>query len=314
MKDGISRFATKLLKTLAPWRLLIVAVVVLGVPLAGAALRLDWGTLCSYCPVGLAQVSAASRSIHPLLLYSVLALAVIAFFLGRFLCSWLCPTNLIPWKRHSMLKGRGVAETPRSPHGDSGENSAVRRQPLPHGARRDSPGIAFSTVPRVAITVGVVVVASFIAGFPVFCFFCPIGLFFGFVYALVKTFTAYTPSWDLVVFPVMLLLEFKLFKRWCGLVCPIGAFMSLVGKLSPARLTPVRRTAACRLKQGCSACERSCPSRIPVRDIGVENDEDCSLCAQCLRKCPHGALDRFGFSASRESVSPDDGAARAEGM
>ena len=208
--------AVRVLRALAPWRLAVVALATVGLVVLGLVFHLDIGSLCAVCPLGLAQISAASRSVSPMLAWSILAFAAVALFFGRLLCAWLCPTNLLPWRRGVLAASRR--------RGRQGRNALPAR-----------------TVVLVAGTVGV----SFLVGFPVFCLFCPIGLFFGFLYALAKAFTVYTPSWDLIVFPLVLFFEFGLFRRWCSAICPLGALMSLIGRARPRPpRSPRLRTAA----------------------------------------------------------------------
>lgn len=278
------RFSS-LMKRLSVARVLVVLVAV-GLVVLGAVFKVDVGTLCNYCPVGLAQISAASREIQPLLFYSAIVVVAFSVFLGRFLCAWLCPTNLLPFKKRGIRTG--VFKT-------DGKVSPSRAEWSTKKSILD-----ITTPGRAAILLVGIIAISFIVGFPVFCLFCPIGLFFGFVFALFKTFTIYQASWDLVIFPAMLFLEFALFKRWCSLICPIGALMSLVGKLSPIRLRPVADEDACQIDNGCRVCESRCPSGIPAANIGRADDEDCSLCMNCIGRCPHQALPTITTGSKRD--------------
>ena len=53
------------------------------------------GTLCVLCPVGFAQIAAASGSIPWQLLPGVLAVLLIVFLVGRAFCAWACPSQLL---------------------------------------------------------------------------------------------------------------------------------------------------------------------------------------------------------------------------
>ena len=84
-----------------------------------------------------------------------------------------------------------------------------------------------------------------------FCLLCPIGLVFGTLWALNRVFVLLQPGWELIVFPLMLLAELFLFKRWCSSICPLGFFFGLMGKLR-AKLGFGARPQA-----GCATCEPS---------------------------------------------------------
>ena len=79
-----------------------------------------------------------------------------------------------------------------------------------------------------------------------FCLLCPIGLVFGTLWALNRVFVLLQPGWELIVFPLMLLAELFLFKRWCSSICPLGFFFGLMGKLR-AKLGFGARPQACLL-------------------------------------------------------------------
>lgn len=71
--------------------LVALAVLVTGVALAHSGGAFDgaaaWGTLCTLCPVGFAQIAAASGSIPWRLLPGVAAVLIVVFLLGRAFCS-----------------------------------------------------------------------------------------------------------------------------------------------------------------------------------------------------------------------------------
>ena len=132
-------------------------------------------------------------------------------------------------------------------------------------------------------------VVSFAVGFPVFCLLCPIGLVFGTLWALNRVFVLLQPGWELIVFPLMLLAELFLFKRWCSSICPLGFFFGLMGKLR-AKLgfgaRPQADCATCISKEGCRTCSTVCPEGIDVADPGKATLEACTFCLDCVENCP----------------------------
>lgn len=235
----------------------IVAIAVLVAAAIGTATNTDLGTLCAWCPLGLAQASAAARTFLPAIVVPLVAVAAAALIAGRAFCAWGCPSNLV--KKRSAR--REAARTPS--HGE-----ALRQ----------------------LLLVGGVLMVSFVVGFPVFCLICPIGLAFGFLFAVFKSLTIYQPSWDLVIMPLMLLVEFRLLKSWCRTICPIGAALGLIAHISPRRLSVRADSRRCQEPAGCHACGDACEEGIPARRIGKTIDSGCTLCLECTGVCPHGAL------------------------
>ena len=89
-----------------------VALAVLAAVLACTFAHVPAGTLCALCPVGFAEIAAASGSVPWALLPGVLALLAVVALLGRVFCSWVCPTSLT----RNLFGGR----TPRGLTGRTG--------------------------------------------------------------------------------------------------------------------------------------------------------------------------------------------------
>lgn len=242
-------------------RIALIACVIVA-PVLGVALKEPIGTLCSICPLGFAQVFLAGGDVAVPLALSVLGFVAVGVLFGRAFCSWGCPTNAIP------RSGRG-----KKASGSGSLNGFI--------------------------LVAIVLAVSLLVGFPVFCLVCPIGLVFALVFAVLKLSMFYQPTWDLVIIPLMLLVEFKLVRSWCLSFCPLGAMLAFLGKLSPVRLKYHADKKACRIESGCQTCADVCPEGISEQGIGKGDDGGCTLCGKCARECPSGALARLSFK-SRE--------------
>jgi len=81
-------------------------------------------------------------------------------------------------------------------------------------------------------------------------------------------------------------LSIFVFRPFCRLFCPLGAWLSLVSRLSPLR---VRVGSSC---VSCGKCDAACS--LCAMEKGRANPADCLLCGECIRTCPVGALSLTG--------------------
>lgn len=173
---------------------IITALLFIGLIVWGVLSNFGYGGLCSFetdlhigelaiglaCPLGLLQRWVANGVLLPQWFAAVLALLVI-ILLGKIFCDWLCPTMLT--KR--VFKGKEIFGSKcRTPLADVKSESYSRYAIL-----------------------GAVLLSTFLFGFPVFCYICPIGLFFAFIFAVVGIFSGQLLILQLILFPVLLILE-----------------------------------------------------------------------------------------------------------
>jgi len=114
---------------------------------------------------------------------------------------------------------------------------------------------------------------------------------------MLKFFTDMTmlTFWVLVALSVLSLL-YKNF--WCRYLCPYGALLGIVSRLSPVK---VRRNEATCIH--CHACSKACPTLIDVEKKDVVTSGECFGCMTCVSRCPApGALDMTIKAGSRLTV------------
>jgi len=279
-------------------RVLSASLVIL-VIFTGATCKAGYGTICSFgiwgisftCPLGYLQRALASRNLLPQLWLSVALVLLTIIILGRFFCAWICPGALL----QGLVKGNTELKSNRQ--GRPEKDHAPIQMRVTTSSHPDTPPITaltektWSSYSHYAV-LGGALLSSFLFGFPVFCLVCPVGLFFGSLFALSRLVFNQQPSWELLLFPALLGLElFALKSSWCRSICPLGALLSIIGNFRLLR--PVVKKDLCLASQGmtCRACQKVCPEEI---DLLTGSDgfslKDCTTCLECYEKCPTKAI------------------------
>ena len=75
-------------------------------------------------------------------------------------------------------------------------------------------------------------------------------------------------------------------RFFCKYLCPMGAFLGLVSKLSPSKIE--RNKDVC---IDCGICAKTCPVNIAVDNVASVKSIECINCQKCILSCPkEGAL------------------------
>ena len=102
-----------------------------------------------------------------------------------------------------------------------------------------------------------------------------------------------------IVLAVFLLDLFVSANAWCGHICPVGAFYSLLGKWSPLRVSAAKREAC----NDCMDCFAVCPEPQVIRPAlkGAKQNvgpailsPNCTNCGRCIDVCSKDVF-RFGL-------------------
>jgi ferredoxin-type protein NapH len=94
----------------------------------------------------------------------------------------------------------------------------------------------------------------------------------------------------MVVLAIFLFDLFVMSRGWCGRLCPVGAFYSLIGRWSPVRISANKRSAC----NDCMDCFEVCPEPQVIRPalkgegkgVGpVILAPNCTNCGRCIDVC-----------------------------
>ena len=196
------------------------------------------------------------------LLGAALTLGAYALLGGRVFCAWVCPMNVVTdaafWLRGKLALSAG--------------DDPVR---LPSPTRY--------------VILALVLVLSAASGLPAFEAFSPI--------AMLHRELLYGMGLGLTgALGVFLLDALVLRHGWCGSLCPLGAFWSIVGRTAQVRVA--FDDASC---TRCGDCVKLCPEpRVlhfgQAAAAGMIASGECTNCGRCIAVCPESSL-RFDLRA-----------------
>jgi polyferredoxin len=202
--------------------------------------------------------------IHPAAFVIFLSVVLTAVFFGRGVCSWACPIGLLQeWVRG--FGARLIGKRYRPPPLVDAVLRAIKYLILAFFLKvilldfSGQAAISFLQSPYNAVS-GVKLLEFWIA--PSATTILVIGVLVG---------------------ATMFVEDF-----WCRYLCPYGALLGIVGKISPASIRVTRDRDSC---THCGACTAACPNRIDVENADVVTDLECTRCSQCIDSCSEGALE-----------------------
>ncbi|MBV5278422.1 MAG: quinol dehydrogenase ferredoxin subunit NapH [Campylobacteraceae bacterium] len=193
---------------------------------------------------------------------------------GRSFCSWVCPINIITdaanWTRKVLYLER-----------------IERKLWLGRSVRY--------------WVLGLSLILSFATGIAAFEMVSPIAMLHrGIIFGMGMGFAA--------VLSIFLFDLFAVKNGWCGHICPLGGFYSLLGNMSLIRVK--HNQSKCTL---CMKCKDICPEKQVLSIVGKESGAivsgECTNCGRCVEVCDDDALS-FGVrnyiasSSLRKDLEP----------
>lgn len=293
----------------------IVIAVVMAAAVVSILFHSGWGTISAFglgdlyllCPLGGLEAMLGTKSILVHALIAIVMVGLVVLLVGKAFCAWGCPTAVLS-RFLSGKKGREAAkheqmscakmalaafEETRCASGCGGCSTADCASKDRRKAKLDS---------RHFVLAGALG-SALIFGFPVFCLVCPIGLTFATIIAWVRLVGFNEPSIGLVLFPLIIVVELVVLRKWCHTLCPVGALLSLVSQFNRT-LRPKVNTAKClryAKDEPCSVCSSVCPELIdPHSDLGLRPLTECTRCGKCAEACPQGAISFVRAKAAKD--------------
>lgn len=260
----------------------------------------DYGYLSLVCPYLLPTSAGAQITVDPSSFYvkflatsppdmtgfvvAALAFVATAFILGKGWCGWLCPFG-------------GIGEACRMGHRPLRAFSRLMKSV---GSYASSKGIDLYspfTLQRLRdVKYAVLVVTlllSLVFAVQWFCVFCWAGILSWFGSPL--NFAVFLGI-ILIFFIVLPLISSR---KWCHSICPVGAGLSLMDRVTPFWISIDKRECT-----NCYACLSVCPTfGLAKREGGgVVVTDTCDKCLVCVYKCPTHAVELKVYNVSADAT------------
>ncbi len=216
---------------------------------------------------------------HPAATITVLVLSLSALLLGRAFCAWFCPLGVVGEWLHG-LRNRLLP----------GEWTPPRWLDWLLRAQK------FLVLGFLLFIILLAVPAAALPGYLASPYHQAADMKMGAFFFNLSLVSGLCLGW-------VLLLTATFRQGFCRYLCPYGAWLALLGLLTPLRIRrdPVR----CLRSSGhdCDKCSRVCPSRIQVHQLIAVRSLECTSCLSCVAACPRRA-DALHLGTPHRWLSP----------
>jgi polyferredoxin len=201
--------------------------------------------------------SGSINAIHPAALIVFLAALLVSLLYKRAFCSWICPVSTITelfWKAGFKLFGRNFRVFPW----------------LDWLIRPVKYLLLLFFLVSIVLTMSADSVNSFI-----------LSDYNKMADVKMLDFFLHLSGTPFTVIVTLLLLSLFFRNPFCRFLCPYGALLGLLSRLSPVKIQ--RSESAC---ISCGGCNRACPSHLDVMHQERVCSEECIGCLRCVSSCP----------------------------
>lgn len=213
------------------------------------------------CPLGSLQSLAAAPAAR-LSLYVLGGMIVAGGLAGRLMCGWLCPFGFL-------------------------QDFLARISRIKLALPRWLIKLKYLALPLVVL-LPVLLVDAYGFGGPYFCqYICPAGTLTAGI-PLLLTGRDLWPLvglvfwWKIFLLLVVLVAAVFIYRPFCRILCPLGAFWGLFNRVALFRLA---LTGAC---SACNRCAKACPVGLSLPE--ERNSAECIRCMACVGSCSHEVL------------------------
>jgi len=221
------------------------------------------------CPIGSLQAVMSSYQ-YRFSFYVMGKLMLFALLMGRLVCAFLCPFGLLQELLHKI--------------------------PFPkiRNMWRGLLRLKYIILVVFVLALPALYRGNFGIGEAVFCkYICPAGTLTAGLPLLIalpelREAMGWLFSLKAVIAFITVLGCLSVYRFFCKVMCPLGAFYSLFNKLSLYRLSFCKESCV-----GCGTCAKTCKMMI-VPSL-TPNSPECLRCGDCVKTCPSSAL-KTGFN------------------
>ncbi|MEI6634073.1 MAG: 4Fe-4S binding protein [Chlamydiota bacterium] len=269
------------------------------------------GPFFDFDPFAALGLLVSTWSLRATFLWAI-ATAATTLLLGRFFCGWVCPFGTL----HQVV---GRLAPRRSRRRRLARASYSRAQALKYclliallaaaGFTLLQPvafdplcilsrGLIFSIFPAVHFAAARILAAAMDSGLPALA--NPAAAAYGFLERreLIGEALFFRTALSTGMLLAVLLLANLVWPRaWCRFLCPLGALLGLLSRLSPVRLFKDRPRCT-----SCGRCALLCQGGASPEGAAAWKKPECLLCLNCQAACPEDVLG-FGFREDTEAAS-----------
>ena len=237
------------------------------------------------CPLGGLEAMLASKAFIPVAAISAGIVVLFSLVFGRAWCAWGCPVPPIR---------RFFKREPKAADGDGACSVGCASCAGVKAAFDAKASLTFLGRDKRTWVLLAVLVCALVAGLPLFCLVCPIGLTFGTVGSLWHLVVDKQMTASVLVFPAALAVEVVLYRKWCANLCPVAGLLGVLGQFAVKFRPRINADTCLRSAKGvpCDVCATACAEHIDLHAADVQQQAGlCTRCGECAKRCPTASIE-----------------------